>query len=92
MKTKIMWALVALNVLLLALLLSPFGKQNTATAQVAGGRPAEYMMIPGDVIGGNSTLVYIIDTSNQSLSAMSLDQNGKSIDTMPPIDLKRIFP
>ena len=90
MKTKVLWALVALNVLLLALFVSPYGKPSTATANV-GGRPSEYIMIPGEVIGGNSAVVYVIDTSNQQLAAMSLDQRGQGIDSMQPIDLNRVF-
>src|SRR4051812_43278780 len=46
MKTKVMWALIALNVLLLVGLVAPFGFNRTARAQAApaGGRPSEYMM------------------------------------------------
>jgi len=93
MKTKVMWALIALNVLLLVGLVAPFGFNRTAHAQAAAaaGRPSEYMMISGDVIGGNSQLIYIIDEENQQLSAMTLDQNGRTLDFMPPIDLKRVF-
>ncbi len=90
MKTKALWALVALNVLLLAVLVSPYGRSNTATAQV-GMRPSEYIMIPGDVIGGNSAVVYVIDTNNHQLTAMALDQRGTAVDSMPPIDLNRVF-
>lgn len=90
MKTKVMWALIALNVLLLVGLVAPFGTSKQANAQAAG-RPSDYLMISGDIIGGNSQLVYIVDEENQQLSAMTLDAQGKQLDFMPPIDLKRIF-
>jgi len=90
MKTNVMWALVALNVLLLVGLIVPLGRSNVARAQ-AGGRPSEYLMIPGEVIGGNSAVIYVVDEEKQELSALSLDQKGNAIDSMAPIDLRRIF-
>ena len=90
MKTKVMWALVALNVLLLVGLFVPLGRSNVARAQGAG-RPSEYLMIPGEVIGGNSAVIYVVDEEKQQLSAMSLDQKGNGIDSMQPIDLQRVF-
>ena len=90
MKTKVLWALVTLNVLLLVGLIVPLGRTNIARAQ-AGGRPSEYLMIPGEVIGGNSAVIYIVDEEKQQLSAVALDQRGSGIDSMAPIDLKRVF-
>lgn len=91
MKTKVLWALVALNVLLLAALVSGvpgFGRSNLAHAQGAP-RPGEYIMISGEVQGGTAGVVYMIDETNRLLSARSFD--GRQFQDMAPIDLDRVF-
>jgi len=88
MKTKVLWALVALNVLLLAALASGFGRSNLAHAQGAP-RPGEYIMISGEVQGGTAGVVYMIDETNRLLSARSFD--GRQFQDMAPIDLDRVF-
>lgn len=89
MKSTILWTLVGLNALLLIGLLGKIMPENTAKAQVR--RPAEYLMIPGKVIGGISEVVYIVDASNSRLSAMTYDDARQVLDTMRPIDLTQIF-
>jgi len=90
MKSKVVWALVALNCLLLVTLLTQWCKPSLAYGQVAGGRPSDYLMIPGAVVGGTSSLVYIIDTQNGLLSARTYD--GRQIqDKSPAIDLDRVL-
>ena len=46
-------------------------------------------MIPGEVTGGAGAVVYIIDTSNGLLGAMTYDDSTKQLNTMPPLDLVR---
>jgi hypothetical protein len=87
MKDKLIWALGALNLLLLLGLVT----RLTAPAQAQAGRPSDYLMIPGEIIGGNNALVWVIDSRNQQLSAVSLNQQGVALDMMPPLDLKRLF-
>ena len=70
MKNRILWALVGLNVLLAATLAMRWSSDNTAVAQVR--RPADYIMIPGEVNGGASAVVYMVDTSNGLLGAMAV--------------------
>jgi hypothetical protein len=89
MKDRILWALVALNVLLVITLAARYSSQNSAMAQAR--RPSDYIMIPGEVTGGSSAVVYIIDTSNGILGAGTYDDSRKEINTMPPIDLSRVF-
>ncbi len=90
MKTAVFWALVIVNALLL---LSFFGKiSNTAVAQQRpGARPGDYVMIPGDVTGASSGLVYIVDTTNSQLTAMSFNENTRRLESMPKIDLTSVF-
>jgi hypothetical protein len=90
MKRRILWALVALNVLLAVTLAARLTGENRAVAQGVR-RPADYIMIPGEVTGGSSAVVYIIDTSNGLLGAMTFDDSSKQLNTMPPIDLARVF-
>lgn len=88
MKSKAVWALIVLNVLLLGNLAFR-GLTPVAHAQI-GARPSDYLMITGEVIGGNSALVYIVDTRNGLLNARAVDNNKQLQDVMQqPIDLNR---
>ena len=90
MKSKVLWALVALNTVLLAALFLP---RATPTAHAAGApaRPGEYIMVPGQVVGGNSEVIYILDETNRMLTARVYDQNAKGFSDMTPIPLDRVF-
>ena len=89
MKRRILWALVAFNVLLAASLAMRFTHDSTAVAQVR--RPADYILIPGEVSGGATAVVYMIDTTNGWLGAMAYDDAARVLNTMPPLDLGRVF-
>ena len=90
MKNRILWALAGLNVLLVMTLAGRLtSTENTAHAQAK--RPSDYIMLPGEVGGGASAVVYMIDTSNGLLGAMTYDDPQKQLHTMPPIDLARVF-
>jgi hypothetical protein len=90
MKSKLVWALVALNVMLAAALALRWMKpQNAMAAGQAGGRPGDYIMVPAEVVGGSSTLIFVVDTSNNQLSGMAVEQN--QLLALPPIDLTRVF-
>jgi hypothetical protein len=87
MQSKVIWALAALNVLLALGLLTPM----VQPAQAQQPRPGDYLMIPGEIVGGNNAVVWMIDGRNQQLSAVTLAPNGKALEMMAPIDLGRIF-
>jgi hypothetical protein len=90
MKSKVVWALVALNVALSACFVAQWLRPNTATAQVAQApRPSDYILIPGTVQGNPAQVVYMIDTQNGWLSARSF--GGQSMVDMAPINLNRLF-
>jgi hypothetical protein len=99
MKRTLLWALVAINVVLLAALVMPYIKGNTAMAQRAGagaaaggGRRPELMMIPGQQVGGGANdIVYLIDTANRQVAAVALNSKQNGLDTVPPQDLERVF-
>ena len=89
MRNRILWALAGLNVLLVMTLAARLTSDNAAMAQAK--RPSDYVMIPGEVSGGASAVVYIIDTGSGQLGAMTYDDSGRQLNTMPPIDLARVF-
>lgn len=87
MKSTMLWTLVALNALLLTTFVLQYAKPNQALAQNA--RPGDYMMLPGEIIGGNSAMVYIIDATDQKLGGVMIDQGGK-LRAIKPYDLRRL--
>ena len=89
MKSKLVWALVALNVVLVGTLAARWMKPQTAMAQAGAARPGDYIMVPAEVVGGSSTLIFVVDTSNNQLSGIAFDQN--QLVALPPIDLTRVF-
>ena len=90
-RSTLVWALVALNVLLMAALVGRWMKPSTAMAAQAAGaaRPGDYLSVPAAVVGGNGAIVYVIDTTRGQLSAMGLENNRLA--SMAPIDLNRVF-
>ena len=90
MRSKTVLALVLLNLALVASLCFHSFFTTPAAAEGLGvGRPSEYLQCSGEVQGGNSGIVFTLDTRNNLLSAFTFD--GKKLDAMPPIDLSRIF-
>ena len=93
MKNTVFWGLLVPNLVLLAGLLAPLMRGNEAMAQRAagGGRRPELLMIPGEVTGQSSHVVYLVDTANRRLGAIALNQRGTGMDSLAPQDLDRIF-
>jgi hypothetical protein len=89
MKSTVLWGLIGLNAVLVFMFAGGFNRINTAHAQFR--RPADYVLIPGRVNGGSTSLVYIIDATNGKLGAMGYDDSVHQLQTMPSIDLNRIF-
>jgi hypothetical protein len=89
MKSRVLWGLVGLNAVLMLMLV---GHNKTANAQVQMSRhPADYLMIPGEVQGGATELVYLVDTTNGLLGAISYDDTSKNLQMMPSINLNTLF-
>jgi hypothetical protein len=95
MKNVVLWTLIMINALLFLSFADKYVHENTAKAQLGGGirRPGDYLMISGLVNGGNAGLVYIVDTVNGQLTAMTFGASGPNsqIESMPPIDLATVF-
>ena len=91
-RSTLVWALVALNVLLMAALVGRWLKPSSALAAqqaAAAARPGDYIIVPAEVVGGNGAIVYVVDTTRGQLSAMGLENNHLA--SMAPIDLNRVF-
>ena len=88
MKSKVLWALVALNVCLLACLVGQWVGVTTASAQPAAA-VSDYLLIPGSVQGSPSQVIYMIDERSGILSARTF--SGNQLVDMPPLDLNRFF-
>ena len=73
MKSSVLWALIGLNAVLLLMFAGGFNRTNSAKAQFR--RPSDYVLIPGEVNGGSTALVYIIDATNGKLGAMAYDDS-----------------
>jgi hypothetical protein len=89
MKTTAVWALAALNAVLVITLVCRLTPSNSAMAQA--GRPGDYLMIPGNVVGGTNAVVYVLDQSSHQLGAMSYDDSMRQLATMQPMNLDMVF-
>lgn len=98
MKSTMLWALVALNVVLAISFIGRFMPGNAAMAaqNKAGNnarRPGEYAMIPGEVTGGSAGVVYMLDTTNGLLTAATYDQatGGGKLVSQAQINVTELF-
>jgi len=92
-RSKVLWGLVALNVFLAVVLLFKLGAaERPAHANMnnalAGG---DYIMAPARITGFNNGVVFVLNTNDGILSAFTYDNNRKTLDTMDPIPLTRLF-
>ena len=88
-RRQILWALAALNAVLLVALSWRLGGENVAHAN----RPArgEYIMVPARISGANNGVIYMIDTRNGLLTGFSYDNNKNDFLTLQPINLQRVM-
>ena len=100
MKSTVLWALVLINALLLSAFIGRVSHDNAAMAQPAGTKdnpnarprmPGDMVMISGEVSSGVNGVVYIVDTTNGYLSAMTYDDSRGELSAMPKIDLAKCF-
>ena len=89
MKSSVLWGLIGLNAVLLFVFIAAPWRTSTAQAQVS--RPSDYLLIPGEVPGGNSEVVYVIDTTNGKLMGLSYDNSTQTIQTLPALNLNNVF-
>ena len=90
MKSKILWALAGLNIGLALMFVFGSVSENQAMAQRVV-RPADYILIPGDIPGADAGVVYIIDSSNGMLGAMAYNDSKDVLDIMQTVNIARLF-
>lgn len=90
MKSKLLWCLVGVNLALAGSYLARWAGPSTALAQNVA-RPPEYLLLPGEVSGADRGVIYVLDTTNGMLGAMSYSDTSGRIDIMTPTDLTRVF-
>lgn len=92
MKSTVLGALIALNVVLLMSFITRHMPDNAAIAQPRAVIPTgDYLMVPMDVTGANSGIVAVVDQTNGLLGAITFDDSNQRFDNMAPLDLKAIF-
>lgn len=93
MKSTVLWALVAINAILLASFIHRLVPDNMAMAQQAAAvrRTGDYLLVPIRVNGSSSGIVVALDQTNSQLSALAFNESSGRVEPMPKIDLKRIF-
>jgi hypothetical protein len=89
MRRKILWALAGANIVLGSMCLFHLLSPEPAMAQAR--RPSEYLMIPADIPGGRTGIVYVVDTTNGALSAMAYDDAAQRLNFMKPMNLEAAF-
>jgi hypothetical protein len=92
MKNLVFWSLIGVNGVLAAGLAAHLLGDTAAVAQVpAATSRDDYLMIPGEINGGNNAIVYVLDETTHQLSTMSYDDSMHKLATMSPRDLNRDF-
>jgi hypothetical protein len=89
MRRKILWALAGANIVLGTMCLMHLFRAEPAVAQAR--RPSEYVMIPADIPGGRTGIVYVVDMTNGALSAMAYDDAKRELNFMRPMNLDAAF-
>jgi hypothetical protein len=89
MKLSVLVALAGLNAILLCAFVGRVFHPASASAQIH--RPADYLLIPGNMQTGLTDAVYIVDTTNGQLGAMAYDDSSHTLQVMPPINLDAIY-
>jgi len=88
--TRTIWLLVWVNVALLLALALRLTSPQAAQAQVRV-RVSDYDLIPGNVIGSPTAFVYILDTAQGRLGAVTFDDSSGRTFALPPLDLAQVF-
>lgn len=83
MRTSSRSGLIAANLLLLGALVvlswSPWAGAQNAPERVAGRARGDYTMISGRAVSGGSSVIYILDSSNEELIALKWDQANSAM-------------
>jgi hypothetical protein len=90
-KSLALWALVALNVVLVLVLVGRYTPENRA--QAVGGRinPSDVLAVPGTLPGFPNGVVFLCDNNSGLLTAISYDSPTNTVTWLNrPIDIARL--
>ena len=89
LKSAVLWALVALNLVLVTVLVMRHAPENRAqAAQVNAG---DILAVPGHLNGFPNGVVFLLDNNSGSLTAISYDQPTNSMTWLPsPVDIRKL--
>ena len=88
-KSTAVVALVVLNALLVAVLVTRHAPENRAQAAGANIHPADILAVPGTLPGFSNGVVFLIDPGSGLLTAISYDSPTQKLSAMTPIDLNK---
>ncbi len=89
-KSAALWALVALNLVLVTVLVMRHAPDNRAqaAAQVNAG---DILAVPGHLNGFPNGVVFLLDNTNGTLTAISFDQPSQKMTSLPqPVDIRKL--
>ena len=90
-KSIALWALVALNVMLVAVLVGRHAPDNKAHAAAPNINAAELLAVPGHLPGVVNGVVFLIDTQSRQLTALTFDAPTQKLRPIPPIDIGKLL-
>lgn len=83
-------ALIGVNLALLAALLAVHLASSQGQAQDAAHRArGSYLMIGGEIQGGNANAIYVLDTMNDEMIALRWDASRSRLDGLGYRDIRR---
>lgn len=85
----VLWGLIGLNMVLVFMYMWQGTSAGPAAAQTH--KPYDYLMCPGEISGGPTEIVYIVDTTNGALGAVTYDDASKTLQVMPAINLNAVY-
>ena len=88
-RTAILWALVAINAVLLVVVLNRYLRPNTAMAKVPG--PGDYMVSPGVLAGAPDGNLIVLDTRFERLSIIGYNSATGQLSSSTPINVARVM-
>jgi hypothetical protein len=90
-RTLVLWAMVVVNVVLLAVVIGRYSRSNAAMAQAAALAPGDYIDAPGAIAGQTDDVVFVLDTRNVLLSVMEYNSARNLFSNTQAVDVGRVL-
>ncbi len=89
--TLALWAMVVVNLVLLAVVIGRYARPNAALAQAAALAPGDYIDAPGAIAGQTDDVVFVLDTRNVLLSVMEYNSARNMFSNTQAIEVGRVL-